>query len=341
MSTLLCSLLLGSGIPAYVICGYATREVTLNDQRRVICPINPNPIQESPEPQETIKKSQKYTLRDPPDFRSKFLLELEKREENLKIAKEDQIKAIEKHKIDLLEALPIDVFHGSRIHAWVAIIRKPNIVNENSIENEDEKLSEPSVFFIEPSTGFKFELNDPGYLGIESIWNHYNYYVNRQEPITNIESMKWILTNTEHWEHLLPGEPYENHSDDSSDLDNQQLDDDFVKEKHLDMPATWVERFHIGQQNYEERFPNGVKIIHYKYAIYERFAPYRNKDGLVRRLTYYDSLNYDVACLRYEWYENREDLLKTIKIDIKEKQIDETFEKGRKDTLKCLYIKFF
>lgn len=38
MATLLCSLLIGTGFSACVVSGYATREVTLNDQRRVDCP---------------------------------------------------------------------------------------------------------------------------------------------------------------------------------------------------------------------------------------------------------------------------------------------------------------
>lgn len=42
MATLLCSLLIGNSFPAYVVSGYATREVTNNDQRRVKCPIDPD-----------------------------------------------------------------------------------------------------------------------------------------------------------------------------------------------------------------------------------------------------------------------------------------------------------
>lgn len=31
--------------------------------------------------------------------------------------------------------------------------------------------------------------------------------------------------------------------------------------------------------DYDERFPNGEKIIHYKYAAYERFSVYKYDDG--------------------------------------------------------------
>jgi hypothetical protein len=39
MSVVLCSLLIGAGYDAYCVCGYATREVTLMDQTRDICPL--------------------------------------------------------------------------------------------------------------------------------------------------------------------------------------------------------------------------------------------------------------------------------------------------------------
>ncbi len=38
-STLLCSLLIGSGYDAYVVSGYATRETCLKDETREICPL--------------------------------------------------------------------------------------------------------------------------------------------------------------------------------------------------------------------------------------------------------------------------------------------------------------
>lgn len=43
MATLLCSLLTGTGFAAMIVSGYATREVTNNDQRRVECPYIPKP----------------------------------------------------------------------------------------------------------------------------------------------------------------------------------------------------------------------------------------------------------------------------------------------------------
>lgn len=41
MATLLCSLLIGNNYGAFVVSGYATREVVNNDQKRVDCPYIP------------------------------------------------------------------------------------------------------------------------------------------------------------------------------------------------------------------------------------------------------------------------------------------------------------
>ena len=39
MSNLLCSMLIGAGYDAYVVSGYATKEVCLADESRQICPL--------------------------------------------------------------------------------------------------------------------------------------------------------------------------------------------------------------------------------------------------------------------------------------------------------------
>lgn len=68
-----------------------------------------------------------------------------------------------------LEKLEPDTYHGRRVHAWIAIIQPS--------KTEDPNNSESTAFFIEPSTGFSFNSNDPNYLGIESVWSTSNYYV--------------------------------------------------------------------------------------------------------------------------------------------------------------------
>lgn len=60
--------------------------------------------------------------------------------------------------------------------------------------------------------------------------------------------MKWNFQNTEHWEHLLPGEPTELRVKPKlrDDQDAQTKDEELSEEKHLDMPPSWVQQLHIG-----------------------------------------------------------------------------------------------
>jgi hypothetical protein len=53
------------------------------------------------------------------------------------------------------------------VHAWVLVL--------------SGKREVPEAFFIEPTTGYAKATNDSEYLGIESVWNHQNLWVNMQD----------------------------------------------------------------------------------------------------------------------------------------------------------------
>ena len=61
----------------------------------------------------------------------------------------------------------------------------------------------------------------------------------------------------------------------------------------------------------------------------------------MKRLTLYDTLDYEDALTRWEWYENRQDFLNMITIDFKEKLTVEEFHKGRPDAIKGEFSSFF
>lgn len=338
MATLLCSILIGNGFPACVVSGYATREIVNNDLRRVVCPFIPKKDDNEEKPTEVVKPVNKYALKKPPDLTSNFLQEMEQRRLDAIRKEQEALEEEEKRKIEELEKLPPDEHHGYRIHAWVTIIcnaqwsYKPS---DRELDSEGNRYP-PKAFFIEPSTGFRHEVDDPCYLGVESVWNQYNYYVNRQEPISDIKNMHWDLSNTNHWEHLLPGEPLECRVERPlpDDIEALTLDEELSKEKHLDMPVSWVEQFDVSLPDYEERYFGGEKTDFYKRAVLERFAPYKKVDGLIKRLTLYDTLEYENPFYRWEWYENRQDLLEVVKIDFGTKEVEEHFSKGRSDSLK-------
>lgn len=259
----------------------------------------------------------------------------------------EKLMEVEKERqasIDELERLPPDEAEGFRRHAWVAMIKyapwcyKPEFKKPANTDEDDDLAYEPSAFFIEPSTGFRHEVTDPCYMTVETIWNHQNYFVNRQCPEISIANMKWNLKDRSKWEHLLIGEPYELRepvvAEVVKDPLKEQEDDVLATEKHLDMPFSWVDTLHINTVDFEERYVGGEKKEFYKYAIYEKFAPYTNTDGLMKRLTYYETLDYENPLTKYEWYENRDDLLETITVDLKTNKTAEQFLIGRPDSLK-------
>lgn len=52
------------------------------------------------------------------------------------------------------------------------------MVMPSEIEDENYPIENP--YFVEPSTGERWELSDDNFIGIEALWNHKNYWVNLQ-----------------------------------------------------------------------------------------------------------------------------------------------------------------
>jgi len=67
----------------------------------------------------------------------------------------------------MLELPEEDCLFGLRVHSWVLVLAGKRDVAES--------------FFIEPLTGLPHPLDTTNYLGIESVWNHRNYWVNMQD----------------------------------------------------------------------------------------------------------------------------------------------------------------
>ncbi|XP_030383025.1 coiled-coil domain-containing protein lobo [Scaptodrosophila lebanonensis] len=340
MATLLCSMLIGAGHPAMVVSGVAREETVLNDQQTVPYPYAIVEV-EAEEPEVKVEKAGvKYKLRPMPDLHSHLdeqmaeVMRLKTEEENRL-----QEELIQKH-LKELELLAVDRYHYRRSHAWVVIIDnapwsiKPRITYTDV--NGDVQEAPPKATFIEPSTGFICDTNHKQYILVDSVWNQYNYYVNKQK-CQRVGEMRWDLRELEDWEHLLPGEPPEmrvyKQSSDSNILDEEHDVDD---EKHLDFLVMWVNRLHIGLRDYEQRFPNREKKIQYKGAIHERFSPYSQRDGKVAQLTIFN----DDACtnpkVRYEYYENRADRMRHVKYIYETDMYKEIFGKGRNDCLKSI-----
>ncbi|XP_046490335.1 dynein regulatory complex subunit 7 isoform X1 [Neodiprion pinetum] len=333
-STVLTSLLLGQGYNAYVVSGYASREQVSYNCTRKVCPYLQKP--EEPKHEVASEETQRYRLKPPPDIRSKFLLEMEARErkkleDDLKRQEEERDKMIQE-----LECPPPDKYWGYRIHSWVVIL---------PVENSERKDEILEPIFIESTLGEYYYSADNKtsnlYLGVESIWNDQNYWVNMQICTDGCASIDWDLTKPKLWEHLLPGEPWTTRGVEEEDAErdlNIQMD------KHLDMPASWVEKISLSSVAFERRYPGGSKTIFYKKAKVELYAPYVQRDGLIQKITLFEDYEYMIPTTIYETFANRTDYrVKTVK-NLDTESVIDYYKRGRPDACKvniCTEHRYF
>ena len=178
LATLVCSCLLGSGYDAYVVSGYAPHFITMRDQSKMQCPMindgldgggskyKDEVVAETPE-------SDEINSYVPPDNTVKNSVFIAAGNELARI------NALDKFKLWLPDA---EIDEGAmleeekrqegeaggarRCHAWILVCAGHRDIKES--------------VFLEPTTGRIFSLTNSPYLGVESVWNHNNYWVNLQ-----------------------------------------------------------------------------------------------------------------------------------------------------------------
>jgi len=199
-------------------------------------------VEEEREAEETEEESAKYKIAAPKELQSKFLAMMKQRELDKIKAEEERQAELERQRILVFSTLyiiyiyqiiwfkeeekrPPDDLEGQRIHAWVFLAAGSRGVTEST--------------FIEPSTGMPHPLNTDLYCGIESVWNHENYWVNMQDCSQGLASLSYDLIDVEKWEHLLIGEPLRWRQQKAVEIGEDEEPEEFWDEKHLDMPAPW------------------------------------------------------------------------------------------------------
>ncbi|KAK3758038.1 hypothetical protein RRG08_006617 [Elysia crispata] len=323
MSTLLCSMLIGAGYDAFVVSGYATREVCLRDLSYTKCPFVEEDKKVYLPPRE--RKICRYTPRAPRLFRSEYELRMRL----LRLQKQAKIENAEKAERDLAqqlrEAPPADDLRGWRIHSWVIVLAGLRGVTD--------------TFFIEPTTGTAHPTNWDQYLGIESIWNHKNYYINVQYlTIGENQKYKFEIGNTSYWEYIFPGQDLHDPPQSPSVIPNtdfrrllQSMVDNIAEEKHFDLPFSWSLPLKVNRYDYDRRYPTGKRVRRYKYTIVEDFCRYLNPDGMVRRVTVHHDLKCENIWYIRETFEDREDLMESKFFHDETCTMVETFKIGRED----------
>ncbi|KAJ3649538.1 hypothetical protein Zmor_021277 [Zophobas morio] len=315
----LCSLLIGLGYDAYVVFGYAVRDVTLRIMSRVDSPYPPD--EEKDQVRDEGEDNKKYTVRPPRDLRSKFLLMMEQKEIDKIKAEEERQAELEKQREEEEEKPPFDELEGMRFHFWVMIRTEGRAIDE--------------VTFVEPSTGMPHPVSSPMYSGIESVWNHLNYWINMQDCKEGLGSIDYNLHDVTKWEHLLIGEPLHWRQT----VENLQMDDDeialakLMEEKHLDMPMPWSTKIYITHSVLKQKYPEGVMTTWYKRTLVEEYAPYVQYDGMVVKITRFKDFDCTIPTRVEDLYENRQDKLRKIVFDYNTQYITEYFGPGREDAV--------
>ncbi|NXF81390.1 DRC7 protein, partial [Sclerurus mexicanus] len=283
-SVLLCSMLIGAGYDAYCVHGYATLEICTLDQTQDLCPLLRKP-QEVP-----VKKSRKYRVRIPSEPQSKF--ELQQKAKKNEEAEDVEKKEEEEEAVTEVEKPKRDPLHGLRVHAWVLVL--------------SGKRKVPETFFINPFTGNSHNTTDECFLGIESIWNHRNYWVNIQDCRTGCKDLSFDLSDAVRWEIMLPESNEPLTESPERDMDYMETEE---KDMSFEMPLSWVARIEVSHSEFENQYSQGKKVILYEKAKVEKWAPYVNENGLVERLTVYADLDCTEVVEVTEWFRNREDML--------------------------------
>lgn len=336
MATVLCSMLIGSGFPAVVVSGIARRHVILNDQTQCDCPVEITESDELTEDSPVTIENNKYILRPMPDLNSHLKEHIEVLQKQKDEIARKKLYDEEQARLHYLDVHTKDKYKFRRYHAWVAIIENaPWTLQElKKFTNEDgkEEVKPPSAYFIEPSTGFRHEVTSTNYLSVESVWNQDNYWVNKQS--CDIGDMTWDVTEKSKWETFLPAEPTKLRNMGTESEENIEEENKVWIEKHLDTLRSWVEKLHISDHDFENRFPNYQKTINYKRCIHIRYSPYSQSDGKTSQVTYYDDDHYELPFTRWIFYEQRMDCLDKIKISFVTEEIKEFFVRGRKDSLR-------
>jgi hypothetical protein len=176
MAIVLCSLLIGCGYDAYCVYGTAPKDITTKDEALMECPfpfeMPDNEDEEDPEhdkDEEQMSEKKPSLITPIEDFQvtkkgphmSEFDEDVRRRKEQEE--EEERIRAVTIDD-DQPDYEKEDEYGQSRLHCWVLMNKGNREVSE--------------TFFIEPTTGRKYAIQDAPYYSVECIFNHKNFWIN-------------------------------------------------------------------------------------------------------------------------------------------------------------------
>ncbi|KAM8755120.1 dynein regulatory complex subunit 7 isoform 1-T2 [Acanthopagrus schlegelii] len=314
-ATLLCSLLLGAHYDAYCVSGYAVKEMCLLDQSLQECPLLDTEVKTVTS--ELQRQENKYTVKPLRELKSNFVTQQEKKKQDAALPQKQKLQQES-------EQRPADPLRGLWVHCWVLVLSGSRSIREN--------------FFIDPLTGNSYRTDDDNFLGVESVWNSLNYYVNMQDCRNGCADMVYDLEDLKMWEPVLFGATSKKQlilevakKKGSKLMSRISCDEEEeVQPQGFEMPRSWVSYMTIPKKDLENRLPGGQKVIRYRKAKLEKFAPYLKPDGLVTRLTTYKDLDCTEVLTVKEWYQHRNDHLERREVNKVDNSTTERFSRGRR-----------
>ncbi|XP_008281441.1 coiled-coil domain-containing protein lobo homolog [Stegastes partitus] len=310
-ATLLCSLLLGSNYDAYCVSGYAIKEMCLLDQSLQECPLLDTEAKSVISEQQQPKN--KYTVKSLRELESRFLTQQAKKKQEAEVA------LLQKQKLqEESELRPADHLRGLRVHCWVLVLARSRRVKEN--------------FFIDPLTGNSYATDSDSFLGIESMWNNLNYYVNMQDCSNGCAEMVYDVEDLKMWEPMLYGATSKKEliltvqKKQERSLMSKSTNEEEGQPRVFEMPRSWVSYISISDKDMENRWPGGKTVIRYRKSKLERFAPGLSSVGLITRLTTYKDLECTEVALVKEWYQDRKDHLEEREVNKVDNFMTECFK---------------
>ena len=181
-----------------------------------------------------------------------------------------------------------------RLHCWV-MIRKG-----------DRQVTE--TFFVEPTTGRRYDVVDAPYQKVEAVFNHKNFWINLNEE-SKVNELNLEFEEDLGWEYVMLTDQDKKEAEEEEDEDDEVSEEDEEDKDFLDMPPPWSRKLYINREAFLNLCPNGEKTTFYKKCRVDEYAPCTQVDGLVKRVV----LFHDYKCLitnetRY-YYKNRKDKL--------------------------------
>ena len=251
MATLLCSILLGAGYDAYVVCGQAPLYICQRVRTGEMCPYHhptwPKRLPPTPEPPKVGRtRIQSHYPQFPLDLPANTM--------------DTTSQEMEVDKVD--ESDPEDTESPQiGFHAWVLL--RPG---KRGIECNQ---------FLEPTTGCVYSSENAPYICVESVWNAANHWIH-MTPERPMKDMTFDLQSEDAWEFMFADPQTTEVSGVGGMEGGNQL---------MDLPPSWSPRVSISPDLYAIRYPNGGnRSEQFQDASVTLYAPYVHESGLIQRV---------------------------------------------------------